>query len=118
MEEKTFQYQDELPSLPVPSLEDTLEKYLKSCQPLSTPEEMEHTRALCDDFLKGKGPTLQSMLEEKANEERNWLEEWWETYAYLTPRYASAINVNWQGVLPGNWTCLKLKLHLFLQWLL
>ena len=31
------------------------------------------------------------------------LEEWWEHFAYLQPRYPSAININWMGVLPGNW---------------
>lgn len=85
MSEKTLQFQDELPSLPLPSLDHTLELYLKSCEPLSTEEEMEHTRALCEDFKKGVGPELQAFLEEKANEERNWIEEWWETYAYLQP---------------------------------
>ena len=29
-EEKTFQYQDELPSLPVPDLKHTLDRYLDS----------------------------------------------------------------------------------------
>ena len=29
-EERTFQYQDSLPSLPVPSLEESLKKYLES----------------------------------------------------------------------------------------
>lgn len=29
-EERTFQYQDALPSLPVPSLEESLKKYLES----------------------------------------------------------------------------------------
>ena len=102
-QEKTFQYQDELPSLPVPSLESTLEKYLKSCEPLATPEEMEHTRALVEDFKRGAGPKLQEILEQRQEEKRNWIEEWWEIFAYLRPRYPSAININWYGVLPGTW---------------
>ncbi|CAK4102778.1 unnamed protein product [Aphanomyces euteiches] len=101
--EKTFQYQDELPSLPLPSLEQTLEAYIKSAEPLLTPAELEHTKGVCHDFLHGIGPQLQAILEERAGSERNWLEEWWETFGYMKPRYPSAININWFGVVPGNW---------------
>ncbi|KAE8896919.1 Carnitine [Phytophthora fragariae] len=101
--ERTMQYQDELPSLPLPPLEQTLEQYVESCEPLLEPSELEHTKAVCHDFLHGVGPQLQAILQERADTERNWIEEWWETFAYLQPRYPSAININWYGVLPGNW---------------
>ncbi|GMF42114.1 unnamed protein product [Phytophthora fragariaefolia] len=101
--ERTMQFQDELPSLPLPSLEQTLEQYVQSCEPLLEPSELEHTKAVCHDFLHGVGPQLQAILQERADTERNWIEEWWETFAYLQPRYPSAININWYGVLPGNW---------------
>jgi hypothetical protein len=103
VEEKTYQYQDQLPPLPLPTLEHTLEDYIKSCEPLLTPQELEHTKAVCNDFKNGVGAQLQSLLEERASNEKNWLEEWWETFAYLQPRYPSAININFYGVLPGNW---------------
>lgn len=102
--EKTLQYQDELPPLPLPALEETLEKYIQTCEPLLSVEELEHTRAVCEDFKSGHGPELQRVLEAKAANEKNWIEEWWETFAYLQPRYPSAININWYGVLPGNWS--------------
>ncbi|RLN32746.1 hypothetical protein BBJ28_00001957 [Nothophytophthora sp. Chile5] len=101
--ERTMQFQDELPPLPLPPLEQTLEQYVKSCEPLLTTSELEHTKAVCHDFLHGVGPQLQAILQERADTERNWIEEWWETFAYMQPRYPSAINVNWYGVLPGNW---------------
>ncbi|GMF29263.1 unnamed protein product [Phytophthora lilii] len=101
--ERTMQYQDELPPLPLPPLEQTLEQYVQSCEPLLEPSELEHTKAVCHDFLNGVGPQLQAILQERADTERNWIEEWWETFAYLQPRYPSAININWYGVLPGNW---------------
>ncbi|KAI9913107.1 hypothetical protein PsorP6_004917 [Peronosclerospora sorghi] len=101
--ERTMQYQDELPSLPLPPLEQTIEQYVRSCEPLLTPTELEHTKAVCHDFLHGVGPQLQAILQERADSERNWIEEWWETFAYMQPRYPSAININWYGVLPGNW---------------
>ncbi|CAI5743269.1 unnamed protein product [Peronospora destructor] len=101
--ERTMQYQDELPPLPLPPLEQTLEQYAQSCEPLLTTGELEHTKAVCHDFLHGVGPQLQAILQERADSERNWIEEWWETFAYMQPRYPSAININWYGVLPGNW---------------
>ncbi|KAG6602914.1 Choline/Carnitine O-acyltransferase [Phytophthora cinnamomi] len=101
--ERTMQYQDELPSLPLPPLEQTLEQYVQSCEALLEPSALEHTKAVCHDFLHGVGPQLQAILQERADTERNWIEEWWETFAYLQPRYPSAININWYGVLPGNW---------------
>lgn len=101
--ERTMQFQDELPSLPLPSLEQTLNTYVKSCEPLLSSSELDHTMAVCHDFLHGVGPQLQAILQERADTERNWIEEWWESFAYLQPRYPSAININWYGVLPGNW---------------
>ncbi|ETV95542.1 hypothetical protein H310_10986 [Aphanomyces invadans] len=101
--EKTFQFQDELPPLPLPSLEQTIAAYIKSCEPMLTPSELEHTKGVCHDFLHGVGPQLQAILEERAASEKNWLEEWWETFAYMKPRYPSAININWYGVVPGTW---------------
>ncbi|CEG38666.1 carnitine o-acetyltransferase [Plasmopara halstedii] len=101
--ERTMQFQEGLPPLPLPSLEQTLERYVKSCEPLLTASELDHTKAVCHDFLRGVGPQLQAILQERADAERNWIEEWWETFAYMQPRYPSAININWYGVLPGNW---------------
>lgn len=74
----TFEHQKDLPSLPVPELDDTLDKYLKSVEPLLSPSELEHTKSVVEEFREGAGKKLQALLEERAGEERNWLEEWWE----------------------------------------
>lgn len=39
-----FALQHKVPKLPVPSLEDTLARYLRSVQPLATPDEFENTK--------------------------------------------------------------------------
>lgn len=80
-----LQHQNELPSLPLPDLSSTLEKYLKSVRPLSNDTEYEHTRSLCKEFENGVGQQFQEILQDRAKEERNWIEEWWENYAYLQP---------------------------------
>ena len=78
------------------------ERYLSSVRPLLTDEEFAHTSALVTDFQRdgGEGEALQSFLEQKAGDERNWMEEWWEQLAYLRTRTTMAIHINWFGVFP------------------
>ena len=97
-----FPHQAELPPLPLPSLEDTCNRYLDSAKPVLTEEEYAHTAALVRDFCRegGEGQALQVALEEKASEERNWMEEWWEQLAYLRTRTTMAVHINWFGVTP------------------
>ena len=71
----TWKQQPTLPSLPVPALADTMKRYLKSCEPLYSAEELAHTKAVVADFLKTSGPELQAIIEDKAATERNWVSE-------------------------------------------
>ena len=52
----TYHYQDSLPRLPIPKLEDTCSRYLDSQKPLLTPEEYEQTKQLVAKFQKDEGP--------------------------------------------------------------
>lgn len=79
--------QDMLPSLPVPSLRETMEKYLRSVRAFASDDEYAHAAAVAIEFESGIGATLQSLLEERAAEQRNWLEAWWEEFIYLRPRW-------------------------------
>lgn len=49
---KTFEFQDQLPSLPAPDLAETCEVYLRSLKPLLTDEEFEHSQAVVADFAR------------------------------------------------------------------
>ncbi|KAA0174341.1 hypothetical protein FNF27_04133 [Cafeteria roenbergensis] len=98
-----YAHQRDLATLPVPSLEQTLEKLLRSVKPHVTDEEYQHTEAVCREFEAGAGKGLQELLEERGASMPNWLEEWWEQFAYLRPRYPAAVNINWFGLLPGTW---------------
>lgn len=40
------------------------------------------------------------MIDERAKEHRNWMEEWWLRTAYLMTRETFAVHVNWFGVFP------------------
>ncbi|EDL84313.1 carnitine O-octanoyltransferase, isoform CRA_a [Rattus norvegicus] len=100
IEERTFQYQDSLPPLPVPSLEESLKKYLESVKPFANEDEYKKTEEIVQKFQDGVGKTLHQKLLERAKGKRNWLEEWWLNVAYLDVRIPSQLNVNFVGPSP------------------
>ena len=80
----TFEKDESLPRLPVPTLAETLDKYLVSLQPFLTPQELEHTSRLCRNFRESpQGQLLQRLLLERSQAQGNWLEEWWLRKGYL-----------------------------------
>lgn len=85
-----LRFQESLPKLPVPTLEETAAKYLRSLLPLTTPEEFANSEKAVKDFIRpgGVGQELQKKLEAKAADPntKNWLYEWWNDGAYLTYR--------------------------------
>ncbi|KAG0260950.1 hypothetical protein BG011_001456, partial [Mortierella polycephala] len=95
----TLSLQHTLPKLPVPTLEETLAKYLRSIEPLTTPEELERSKTLAKDFLKpgGLGRTLQQrLLDVDRAAPDNWLDDtWWISKAYHEWREPLLINSNW-----------------------
>ncbi|XP_066301404.1 peroxisomal carnitine O-octanoyltransferase-like isoform X1 [Branchiostoma lanceolatum] len=100
--DRTFQYQDSLPSLPLPTLKDTLDKYLYSVKPHVTEEEYKKTEAVVKEFETGSGKELHKKLLDRAKTHRNWLSEWWYNFAYLEPRYPTPVYVNISGPSPAH----------------
>ncbi|XP_056142430.1 peroxisomal carnitine O-octanoyltransferase-like isoform X1 [Lampris incognitus] len=98
--ERTFQYQDSLPPLPVPSLEGTLSKYLDAVRPFASEEEYQTTVDIVRKFKEGVGRDLHQRLLQRARKKRNWLEDWWLDKAYLEVRIPSQLNVNFGGPAP------------------
>ena len=73
----TFSFDEILPKLPVPTLDQTLEKYLASVQPFVTKEELQRTRELCRNFKNdGQVRKLQEDLVRRGQEKDNWLSDW------------------------------------------
>ncbi|XP_068091611.1 peroxisomal carnitine O-octanoyltransferase [Hyperolius riggenbachi] len=99
VQERTFQYQDSLPPLSVPSLEESLAKYCDSVKPFLNKEEYEKTCKIVKNFENGIGRDLHQKLLQRAKTRKNWLEEWWLNAAYLEVRMPSQLNVNFGG--PG-----------------
>lgn len=84
---RMLRFQESLPRLPVPSLEETASRYLKSVHPIITPTEFESTKAAVKEFVRpgGIGEHLQKKLLERRERPgvQNWLSEWWNFSAYL-----------------------------------
>ncbi|ESP03239.1 hypothetical protein LOTGIDRAFT_137716 [Lottia gigantea] len=95
-----FSIQDSLPTLPVPPLDHTLNKYLKSIVPLVSPDEYKYTEKVVSEFQKHPGPILQKFLEERAAGTNNWLSEWWKHVAYLDFRAPVVVNSNPAVIFP------------------
>ncbi|EEP81553.1 conserved hypothetical protein [Uncinocarpus reesii 1704] len=84
---RMLRFEDSLPQLPVPTLQETGQKYLKSLHPLLSAEEFKRSQKAVEDFVKpgGEGETLQKRLLAKAADPKvqNWLHDWWNHAAYL-----------------------------------
>ncbi|KAI8100030.1 acyltransferase ChoActase/COT/CPT [Halteromyces radiatus] len=94
-----LRFQNNLPKLPVPALQGTLQKYLKSVRPLLSDEDYKKTEQLVKDFEApgGIGQKLQERLVAHANnpEVVNWLEDWWLDQAYMGYRDPVVIYVSY-----------------------
>lgn len=85
-----LRFQESLPKLPVPTLEETAARYLKSVHPLLTTSELENTKKAVEEFIKpgGAGQKLQEKLIARREDpkHKNWIYEWWNDAAYLSYR--------------------------------
>lgn len=85
---KLFSNTLNLPRLPVPTLSQTIDKYIKSVTPFLSEDELRTTKKLLQDFSSENniGAKLQKLLLQKASVEENWLADWWLKNAYLAYR--------------------------------
>ncbi|XP_058492888.1 carnitine O-acetyltransferase-like [Solea solea] len=94
--------QDGLPRLPVPSLKQTCERYLKILEPIMGMDELNDTKKVVTEFLKegGVGDKLQEGLEKKARDTENWLTDDYVQNDYLNVREPAVIHRNPVQVCP------------------
>ncbi|KAJ9154896.1 Carnitine acetyl transferase [Pleurostoma richardsiae] len=85
-----LRFQESLPRLPVPTLDETAARYLKSLHPLLTPAELESSKKAVEEFIApdGVGRKLQEKLIARRENPKvkNWIYEWWNEAAYLAYR--------------------------------
>ncbi|KAI8615629.1 acyltransferase ChoActase/COT/CPT [Chytriomyces sp. MP71] len=95
----TFSLQGTLPRLPIPSIKETCELYLRSIKPhAASDEEFAKAEAAVLAFAKpgGAGELLQKrLLEYDSTQPMSWLSRWWLTLAYHSWRESVLINSNW-----------------------
>lgn len=85
-ESNTFDFDETLPPLPLPDLHDTLQRYYDTIKPFGSPSELDKSKRIISDFESGIGTQLHRKLKERAAIKKNWLDEWWDKYAYHTLR--------------------------------
>ncbi|GAA54518.1 carnitine O-palmitoyltransferase 1 [Clonorchis sinensis] len=95
---RLYGYQYSLPNLPLPSLRDTIDRYLLSVRHLLPLEEYEERVRQAELFRKGPGRKLQFFLWMKTWFTSNYVTDWWEDYVYLASREPIMANSNFYGV--------------------
>ncbi|WP_405741344.1 choline/carnitine O-acyltransferase [Streptomyces sp. NBC_01525] len=93
----TFAHDDQLPKVPLPTLEESCALFLEWCRPLLTDAERAATEAEVAAFLApdGPGPALHAALAayDALPATHSWLDTFW-PYRYLGRRDRIALNAN------------------------
>ncbi|XP_078539011.1 carnitine O-palmitoyltransferase 1, liver isoform isoform X2 [Lissotriton helveticus] len=90
-----YSFQTSLPHLPVPSVKNTVNRYLDSVKPLMDETDFRRMNALAKDFAITLGPKLQWYLKLKSWWATNYVSDWWEEYIYLRGRGPIMVNSNY-----------------------
>ncbi|KAI1903983.1 hypothetical protein AGOR_G00001010 [Albula goreensis] len=93
-----YSFQNSLPRLPVPSVKDTMSRYLESVRPLMDDSQYKRMEGLARDFEKTLGPKLQWYLKLKSWWASNYVSDWWEEYIYLRGRGPIMVNSNYYAM--------------------
>uniref|UniRef100_A0A023GNS8 carnitine O-palmitoyltransferase n=1 Tax=Amblyomma triste TaxID=251400 RepID=A0A023GNS8_AMBTT len=93
-----FSYQSTLPKLPLPSLDDTMQRYLKSVRPLLDDANYQRMETLAAEFRHGIAVKLQRYLWLKSWWSANYVSDWWEEYVYLRGRSPIMVNSNFYAI--------------------
>lgn len=95
---KLFSYQNSLPSIPVPDLNKTITRYLRTIKPLYNEEDFKRIEAEAVKFQNGVGKRLQRYLIFKSYIAANYVSDWWEEYVYLRGRSPIMVNSNFYAL--------------------
>lgn len=90
----TMHFQKSLPRLPIPHLEKTGERFLKSVQPLLTQDQFKAAESNTNNFMR-EGKKLQEILirKDKNNKHTSYISDYWFDL-YLRDRNPLPINYN------------------------
>lgn len=94
---KLYSFQGSLPRLPLPTVKDTMKRYLVSVRPLLNDENYKRVEALANEFEETIAVKLQRYLVLKSWWSSNYVSDWWEEYVYLRGRSPLMVNSNFYG---------------------
>ncbi|XP_045834749.1 carnitine O-palmitoyltransferase 2, mitochondrial [Meles meles] len=91
----TMHFQDSLPRLPIPKLENTIKRYLRAQKPLLDDDQFRKTEQHCKSFENGIGKELHKQLvaRDKRNRHTSYISDPWFDM-YLTARDSIVLNFN------------------------
>ncbi|XP_037538756.1 carnitine O-palmitoyltransferase 1, muscle isoform isoform X2 [Nematolebias whitei] len=89
-----YSFQAALPRLPVPSVDDTIQRYLESVHPLLSSKQYNQMEILANHFKETEAAQLQRYLILKSWWATNYVSDWWEEYIYLKSRGPIMVNSN------------------------
>jgi len=97
-----YRGQSKLPRLPVPTLDETLNRFLPTALPFCKDErERSSLHQAVRDFPT-QAAVLQQRLEQRAAENSSWLQQWWNIAGYMEPRCSNVIHVSYFFRLPSR----------------
>ncbi|TSK38336.1 Carnitine O-palmitoyltransferase 1, liver isoform [Bagarius yarrelli] len=94
-----YSFQGSLPRLPVPGIENTIQRYLESVRPLLDDERYKQMEIVSNEFKKDQAPKLQKYLQLKSWWANNYVSDWWEEYIYLRGRGPIMVNSNFYTMI-------------------
>ncbi|KAM8861501.1 carnitine O-palmitoyltransferase 1, muscle isoform 2-T3 [Synchiropus picturatus] len=89
-----YSFQASLPRLPVPSVDDTIDRYLESVRPLLDNKQYSQMEMLAKEFQDKEAAQLQRYLILKSWWATNYVSDWWEEFIYLRGRSPIMVNSN------------------------
>ncbi|KAM8924854.1 choline O-acetyltransferase [Pelodytes ibericus] len=91
---KSCEDAESLPKLPVPPLQQTMDRYLTCMKHLVTEEQYRKSKSSVERFLVsgGVGEMLQQKLLERREKTENWLHQYWLDDMYLNNRLPLPVN--------------------------
>eukprot|EP00547_Thalassionema_nitzschioides_P001493 CAMPEP_0194206622 /NCGR_PEP_ID=MMETSP0156-20130528/5591_1 /TAXON_ID=33649 /ORGANISM="Thalassionema nitzschioides, Strain L26-B" /LENGTH=652 /DNA_ID=CAMNT_0038933183 /DNA_START=106 /DNA_END=2064 /DNA_ORIENTATION=+ len=93
-----YKHQSSLPRLPIPSLEETMQRFLPTALPLTkSDEERQSLEKACSQF-PSEAALLQQRLHQRRDvdmQDSSWLQLWWNQMGYLQVRDTVVINVSY-----------------------
>lgn len=93
-----YEEQDSLPRLPIPSIAETLHRFLPTALPLAkNEEEKTNLLAACEIFPYQAEKLQERLIDRRDNEmkDSSWLQLWWNQLAYLQYRGSVVVNVSY-----------------------